>query len=157
MKIKVVLHKSGDDTQYPLSIIDKGEWIDLRCLGYRNIPKDSFGLIPLGLSMKIPKGFEAIVAPRSSTFKNFGLLMANSIGVIDSSYSGTNDMWMFPYISAKNIEVNHGDRICQFRIQPSQKATILQKLKWVFSKKLRFEYVDSLDSKDRGGFGTTGV
>lgn len=152
MKIKVKLHGNSR----PLQDVKKGEWIDLRAMDDRIIQGDAYGLISLGVSMKLPKGFEAIVAPRSSTFKQFGVLMANGIGIIDNSYSGTNDVWQFPYLSSRRQEIKSGDRICQFRIQLSQKATIWQKLKWLFSNGIKFEYVDKLETSHRGGFGSTG-
>ena len=152
MKIKVKLH--GDSR--PLQIVKKGEWIDLRATNNQTIKPNDYGLISLGISMKLPDGFEAVVVPRSSTFKQFGLIMTNSIGVIDNSYSGTYDVWHFPYVSAKSVEINSGDRICQFRIQLSQKATVWQKLKWLFSNGIKIQYVEQLEDNNRGGFGSTG-
>lgn len=152
MKIKVKLHGNSR----PLQDVKKGEWIDLRAMDNRIIQGDAYGVISLGVSMKLPKGFEAIVAPRSSTFRQFGMLMTNGIGIIDNSYSGTNDVWGFPYLSSRRQEIKSEDRICQFRIQLSQKATIWQKLKWLFSNGIKFEYVDELETNHRGGFGSTG-
>lgn len=169
MKIKVRLINPNCKFEF----IDKGEWIDLHSattielnspyantLNSKRTKRDvvfDYQMIPLGFAMKLPKGFEAIVNPRSSTFKNYGILMANSQGVIDSSYSGTNDEWKFPAIAFKDIVILEGERVCQFRIQPSQKASIWTKLKWLFTNKIEFEFVDSLDEENRGGFGTTGV
>ena len=150
-----------------------GEWIDLKAAetvqltspiantlygkrDKRDVEFD-YQMIPLGIGMKLPEGFEAHILPRSSTFKNFGILLVNSQGVIDSSYSGPNDQWKFPALAIKDITINEGDRICQFRIMPSQKATIWQKIKWLFTNKIEFEFVDDYDGKDRGGFGSTGI
>lgn len=149
-------------------IVDKGDWIDLRCAKKTTIigpmkKKDSnvvtFNntLIPLGVSMKLPNGYEAITCPRSSTYKHYGLIQSNSIGVIDNSYCGNDDEWQLPVIAFKKTTIPEGDRICQFRIQLSQKANIFQKINWIFSSKIKIEIVDDLDSTNRGGFGSTGV
>ena len=169
MKIKVRLINPNCRFEF----INNGEWIDLRAaktvefsapyantLNGKRDKRDvifDYKLIPLGFAMKLPKGFEAIVNPRSGTFKNFGLLMVNSQGVIDSSYSGSNDEWKFPAVAFKDITILEGKRICQFRIQPSQKASVWTKLRWLFTNKIEFEWVDSLNNEDRGGFGSTGV
>lgn len=157
----------------------KGEWVDLRAgetvimqapqamtlkkhkvgegiKSSRDVEFD-FNLIPLGVAMKLPKGYEAIMVPRSSTFKTWAIIQANSQGIIDSSYSGNNDEWKFPAIALKDTTIFPGEKICQFRIQLSQKATAWQKIKNLFYSGIKFIEVDSLDSTDRGGFGTTGV
>ena len=169
MKIKVKLFNKN----CMFEAIKKGEWIDLKAAetvqltspiantlygkrDKRDVEFD-YQMIPLGIGMKLPEGFEAHILPRSSTFKNFGILLVNSQGVIDSSYSGPNDQWKFPALAIKDITINEGDRICQFRIMPSQKATIWQKIKWLFTNKIEFEFVDDYDGKDRGGFGSTGI
>lgn len=154
-------------------IIEKGDWIDLKCAETtemeapfaniltknrtrRNVEFD-FRLIPLGIAMKLPKGFEAVVVPRSSTFKKFKILQANSQGVIDQTYCGNTDQWWFPAIALDKTVINQGERICQFRIQLSQFATPWQKLKWLFSKKIEIIETASLSEQSRGGFGSTGV
>lgn len=169
MKIKVKLF----NVKCQFEAIKKGEWIDLKAAetvqltspiantlygkrDKRDVEFD-YQMIPLGIGMKLPEGFEAHILPRSGTFKNFGILLVNSQGVIDSSYSGPNDQWKFPALAIKDITINEGDRICQFRIMPSQKATIWQKIKWLFTNKIEFEFVDDYDGKDRGGFGSTGI
>lgn len=167
MKIKVKLF----NPRCKFESIKKGEWIDLKSAEEyiteapiaKRARKDSerdvifkYHMIPLGIGMKLPKGFEAIIAPRSSTFKNFGTVQCNSLGIIDTCFSGPKDQWMYPCIDiveGKTIEV--GDRICQFRIQLSQKATIWQKIKWLFTNKIEFEFVDDYEGEDRGGFGST--
>ena len=106
--------------------------------------------------MQLPKGFEAVVLPRSGTPK-LGIMCANSEGVIDNSYCGNDDEWRFPAIAFQSTTINKGDRICQFRVQLSQKATIWQKLRWLFSNKIELVSVDKLDGNNRGGFGSTGV
>ena len=174
MKIKVKEITPGCKFEY----INKGEWIDLRnaedvCftapqaesrkkivvdgkqIYYRNVYFDTC-VIPLGIAMELPKGFEAVILPRSSTFNNYAVILSNSEGVIDSSYCGDNDEWKFQAIALESTNIPKGSRICQFKIQLSQKATFWQKLKWLFSNKIEFVWVDTLGNKNRGGFGTTG-
>lgn len=159
------------------TIIKKGEWIDLASSSDYDLKAPTINagrykqqeglkqkevsyypqLIDLGVSMQLPKGYEAIIAPRSSNFKCFGVMQSNSIGVIDNSYSGTNDIWKCQVIPFMNGTINQGERVCQFRIQLSQKATFLQKLKWLFSSGIKFEVVSELNNTDRGGYGTTGT
>ena len=169
MKIKVRLINPNCKFEF----IDKGEWIDLRSaittelkapfantLNGKRTSRDvefDYQMIPLGFAMQLPKDFEALVLPRSGTFKNYGILMVNSQGVIDHTYCGNNDEWKFPALATKNTTVFEGDRICQFRIQPSQKASVWTKIKWLFTNRIDFEFVDSLDGENRGGFNSTGV
>ena len=103
-----------------------------------------FKLIPLGIAMELPKGYEAHVIPRSSTFKNFGLLQTNSCGLIDESYCGDNDQWFFPALAMRDTEIHVNDRICQFRIMEHQPT-------------IQFEETEKLTGADRGGIGSTGV
>ena len=116
-----------------------------------------YTLINLGVCIEVPKGFEAILAPRSSTFKRYGLLQTNSIGVIDNSYSSDEDVWMFPAVATRAVTIPKGTRICQFRIQLSQKATRWQKIKWLFSGKPKLKPVTELHNPVRGGIGSTGT
>lgn len=176
MKIKI--KRINKDIEFP-QLIKKGEWIDLRAsqtvnltapqagtlkkhtvngeiVNHRDVAFDST-LIPLGVAMEIPKGFEAILAPRSSSYKKYGIIQTNSFGVIDNSYSSDSDEWLMPVLSTKDTVINKGDRICQFRIQLSQKATFKQKLKWFFSNNIKLVAVKSLNNTKRGGFGSTGV
>lgn len=170
MKLKIKIKRINKNLPLP-RIIDKGDWIDLRASAsyHLDAPKattlkqadrkvvfDSH-LLSLGIAMQLPKGFEAVVLPRSSTFKNFDVILANSEGVIDNSYSGDNDEWRFNAIAFDETIINEGDRICQFRIQLSQKATVWQKLKWLFSSGIEIIEVDSLSMEDRGGIGSTGT
>lgn len=137
--------------------IEKGSWIDLRCAQDMKLHAGTWNLIPLGVAMELPRGYEAIVAPRSSTYKNFGLIQSNSIGVIDgfsvdedgnrisgTGYCGDNDQWFFPAIAVRDVEIHMNDRICQFRIQKKQ-------------PEIEFVEVEMLCNDDRGGFGSTGV
>lgn len=140
-KIKI---KYFDNELEKIRKITLGDWIDLRCAEDITLKPGEFKLIPLGVAMKLPNGYEAIVAPRSSTFKNFHIIQANSIGVIDNSYSGNNDQWMFPAYALEDVTIKKNERICQFRIQKSQPM-------------IKYIEVDELDKNDRGGFGSTGT
>ena len=128
----------------PLESIEEGDWIDLRCAGTYKIKAGDWGLIPLGVAMEIPKGYEAIVLPRSSTFKNYGLIMTNSAGVIDEVYNGDDDFWMFPFYATRDITITKNTRIAQFRLQKHQ-------------PQITFKEVKKLGNKNRGGFGSTGA
>lgn len=128
-----------------LTYIDgKSDWIDLRASETIELKAGDFRLIPLGVAMELPKGYEAHVVPRSSTFKNYGLLQVNSCGVIDGSYCGDGDMWKMPVYATRDTVVHKNDRICQFRIMENQPAIV-------------FAETASLQNKNRGGFGTTGI
>ena len=124
--------------------IEVGDWIDLRAAENVKLSTGEFKLINLGISMKLPEGYEAHVVPRSSTFKTWGILQTNSIGIIDNSYSGTNDIWRFPAYAIRDTEIKVNDRLCEFRIVKKQ-------------PQVEFIEVDKLDDTDRGGFGSTGV
>ncbi len=139
IKIKY-LSKEIDKLYY---IAGKSDWIDLRAAEEVELKKGEFKLIPLGVAMQLPVGYEAHIIPRSSTFKNFGIMQANSMGLVDESYCGDNDQWYFPAIAMRNTEIHAGDRICQFRIVEHQ-------------PQLTFETVDTLGTEDRGGIGSTG-
>ena len=121
-----------------------GDWIDLRAAETVEMKQGEFRIISLGVSMRLPNGFEAHVAPRSSTFKNFGILMTNSLGIIDNNYCGDDDIWGFPAIAMRDTVIEKGERIAQFRIVQRQ-------------PKLVFAKVENLNGKNRGGFGSTGV
>lgn len=123
--------------------IDKGDWIDLRSAKEVTLKAGEFTLIPLGIGMILPDGYEAHVVPRSSTFKNFGIIQTNHCGVIDNSYSGDNDQWMMPVYALRDTTIHVNDRICQFRIMEKMPA-------------LEFVEVEKLGDVSRGGFGTTG-
>lgn len=127
-----------------LEKIDVGDWIDLYAAKDVKLEAGDFTLIPLGVAMKLPEGYEAIIAPRSSTFKKYGIIQTNSIGVIDNSYCGNNDQWMLAVYATRDIRIPANARICQFRIQKRQ-------------PEIRFVECDDLGSVDRGGFGSTGV
>ena len=131
--------------------IRKGQSGELRT---RDVDFDST-MIPLGVAMSLPKGIEAYVLPRSSTFKKYGVLLVNSQGIIDNSYSGNNDEWKFPVVATRKVFIPKGTRIAQFRVQLSQKATVWQKLKWLFSSGIKLKNVLTLDGPNRMGFGST--
>ena len=120
------------------------EWVDLRAAEDITMIKGDFRMIPLGICIELPPGYEALVLPRSSTFKNFGILLVNGMGVIDAEYCGDNDVWHFPALAMRNTIIHKGDRICQFRIIRQQPD-------------IEFEVVEHLGNKDRKGLGSTGV
>lgn len=120
-----------------------GDWIDLRSAETVNMDAGQFHIISLGVSMKLPEGYEAHILPRSSTFRRWGILLTNSMGVIDNSYSGDGDVWKFPALAMRSTTIFKGDRICQFRIMPKM-------------PEVKFTEVDHLTDKDRGGLGSTG-
>jgi len=170
MKVKVLLKKGAVLPH----IIKKGDWIDLYSAEtvslkapqasksytknkelLRDVTFD-FHLIDLGIAMKLPKGFEAIIVPRSSLYIKKGIIQANHCGIVDNSYCGNNDVWKFPAIAFTHTTINRGDKICQFKIQLSQKATMWQKLKWLFSSSISILPVTTLKDQSRGGFGSTG-
>lgn len=116
----------------------------------------SWMTIPLGVCMEIPAGYEAYLLPRSSTFKKYGILQTNSMGIIDNSYAGPEDEWKLPVMATREIIIPKGTRIAQFRIQLKQQANFWQKLCWLFSSGITLKRVSSLSKKSRGGFGSTG-
>ncbi len=142
MEIKI---KYFTDKIDKLCYIDgKSDWVDLRAAETVELKAGEFKLIPLGVAMQLPKGYEAHVVPRSSTFKNFGVIQTNSQGVIDETYCGANDQWFFPAYALRDTVINVNDRICQFRIIEHQ-----PKIEFV---------MDSLENNmDRGGHGSTGT
>lgn len=141
MSEKIRIHYIRPVTK--LEKISKGDWIDLRAGKEVSLKKGDFALVPLGVSIKIPEGYEALLAPRSSTFKHYGVIQANSIGVIDESYSGTDDEWMMAVYATRDTVIPFDDRIAQFRIIKHQ-------------PEVEFEEAEKLDDESRGGFGSTG-
>ena len=123
--------------------IEKGDWIDLRAAETVTLKAGEFKLIPLGVGMILPEGYEAHVIPRSSTFKKYGVIQTNHLGLIDESYCGDNDQWMFPAYALRDTTINKNERICQFRIVKKQPT-------------IQFVEVEHLRDNDRGGFGSTG-
>lgn len=140
-KINIVVHADGCAPQK----FKQGDWIDLSTAKEMWIQPGAYMQIPLGVSMQLPDGYEAIVAARSSTYSKYGIVMANGIGIIDNSYSGTNDIWQFPAINVtdERVFIPKGVRIAQFRIQKKQPG-------------ISFNFVRKLNPVDRGGFGSTG-
>ena len=134
-----------DDEVERLRYIDgKSDWIDLRAAEDVELKAGEFRLIHLGVAMQLPEGYEAHIVPRSSTFKNFGIIQTNHMGVIDETYCGDTDQWMFPAYATRDTEIHVNDRICQFRIIEHQPTLV-------------FEETDTLSAESRGGFGSTGV
>lgn len=135
--------KYHDDSIEKIEKIAQGDWIDLRAAETVELKAGDFKIVSLGVSMKLPEGYEAHIVPRSSTFKKWGILQTNHMGVIDNSYSGDNDIWGMPVLAMRDTVINKNDRICQFRIMKKMDD-------------LQFNEVDHLDGKDRGGWGSTG-
>ena len=127
-----------------LKSIDKGDWIDLKSAETIYLNEGDFKLIPLGVAMQIPAGYEAHISPRGSTFKNWGIIQTNSVGVVDNSYNGDNDQWFMPVYATRDTVIYKGDRVCQFRIIENQPS-------------IRFTEVKRLENPDRGGHGSTGI
>ena len=139
MEIKVKYH--ADIT--PLEQTDRGDWIDLRAAEDVELKAGEAKYISLGVSMQLPEGYEALVIPRSSTFKHWGILQTNHIGLIDNSYCGNDDIWMFPALATRDVLIEKNSRICQFRIQKKM-------------EKVSLKTVDYLNETNRGGFGSSG-
>ena len=128
---------------YPLEKTEKGDWIDLRAAEDVELKAGESKCISLGVSMKLPDGYEALIIPRSSTFKHWGIIQTNHIGLIDNSYCGDGDIWMFPALATRDVLIEKNSRICQFRIQKKMETP-------------QFTRVYVLDSECRGGFGSSG-
>lgn len=127
-----------------IDLIDVGNWIDLRVSEDVYLELGEYALLPLGIAMELPKDYEAHVVPRSSTFRNYGILQTNGMGVIDESYCGNDDMWHFPALATRKVFIPKGSRICQFRIVPIMgHVNLIQ--------------VDDLKNENRNGFGSTGM
>jgi len=140
--LKVKIKYFHDDLER-IEKLEVGDWIDLRAAEDVTLKQGEFALIPLGVAMELPRGYEAHIAPRSSTFKYWGIIQVNSVGVIDESFNGNNDEWKLPVLAMRDTEIKKGDRITQFRI--------MRKM-----PKVEFVEVESLGNSDRGGFGHTG-
>lgn len=143
-KMKRINVKYFSDKIDKLEYIEgKSDWIDLRSAEDVTLKKGEHKLIPLGVGMQLPEGYEAHIVPRSSTFKNFGIIQTNHMGIIDYSYRGDNDQWMMSVYAVRDTKIHVNDRICQFRIMKNQ-------------PRILFEEVKKLADTDRGGFGSTG-
>lgn len=128
----------------PITKIEIGDYIDLRAAETVTLKAGESALIHLGVGMILPNGYEAHIVPRSSTFKKWGIIMTNSVGIIDNSYSGDNDEWLMPVYATRDTTIEKNDRICQFRIFKKQ-------------PEIEFEVVEHLNETSRGGFGSTGT
>ena len=140
---KIMIKYFSDEIEHLRYIDNKSDWIDLRAAENVTLKKGEFRLISLGVAMQLPKGYEAHIVPRSSTYKSFGLIQANHMGVVDESYCGDGDCWYFPAIAMRDTEIRVNDRICQFRIMKHQPV-------------IEFEEVTELTSPNRGGLGSSG-
>lgn len=144
MQIKIKYFNKNIDKLKYIGGAEKSNWIDLRAAETVILKAGDFALIPLGVAMKLPEGYEAHIAPRSSTFKNYGIIMTNSVGVVDTKFSGDNDQWRMPVYATRDAVIKENDRICQFRIMECQ-------------PEIEFEEAERMEDPDRGGFGSTGV
>lgn len=178
MKLKILVKRFKNEDGEPLvslpKVIKKGEWVDLSsakdCIlqapqagtlkghdvKHRDVVSE-VTYIPLGVAMKLPDGYEAVMVSRSSAPKKMGIMMANNFAVIDNSYCGDGDEWMYPAVALRKTSIAQNTRLCQFRIQLSQKSTWWQKMKWLLSSGIEIVEVDSLGSNNREGLGSTGT
>jgi len=140
MKIRI---KYLNDSINRLEKIEKGDWIDLRSAEDVELKKGESKLIHLGVAMELPKGYEAHIVPRSSTFKKWGIIQTNHMGVVDNTYCGDDDWWFMSVYATRDVKIEKDDRICQFRIEKKM-------------PKIKFETVKVLGNKNRGGCGSTG-
>ena len=139
LKVKYLSEAAGK-----LCYVDgKSDWIDLRCTEDVTLAAGESRLLPLGVAIKLPEGYEAHIVPRSSTFKKYGIIQTNHMGVVDESYCGDGDQWFMPVYAVRDTSIEAGSRVCQFRVTEHQPT-------------LEFEQCDTLGSPDRGGFGSTG-
>ena len=141
--LKIYIKYFSDDVKRLEFVEGRSDWYDLAASETVELKAGDFALIPLGIAMKLPEGYEAHIVPRSSTFKNFGLLQSNGIGIVDNSYCGDNDLWRMPVYATRDTVVEKGDRIAQFRLMKNQPEA-------------EFIEVEDLVTPDRGGFGSTG-
>lgn len=141
--MKTLLVKYANKHTTPIEQKNNSDWIDLRSSATVELKAGEFSLIPLGIAVQLPDGYEAHIVPRSSTFKNFGIIQTNHCGIVDESYCGDNDWWFFPAYALRDTTINFDDRICQFRIMKKQET-------------LGIISVEELNNKDRGGHGSTG-
>ena len=157
MKLYVKYHNQN------CKLIQMGNWIDLKSSGEYKIKKFKNELIDLGVSIKLPKYYQANIVPRSGTYSKYSIIQANHYGIIDGptnntgGYSGNEDRWKFNAIAFIDTQIFEGDRICQFEIRPTMNAPWYVKLRWLFDNKINIIEVDDLKSPNRGGFGSTGI
>ena len=140
-KVKIKYHNKSLPKLTKITI---GDWIDLYAAQSLTLAPGDYCIVPLGISMKLPDGYEAYLAPRGSTFKKYGVLQTNGVGVIDNSYCGENDIWGMPILAMRDTTIHEGDRICQFRITKKMPD-------------MEFDEVEFMEDNDRGGFGSTGT
>ena len=140
----ILIHYYTEEIEKLRYIDGKSDWIDLRAAATVELKAGEFKLIPLGIAIKLPEGYEAHIVPRSSTYKNFGIIQTNHMGVVDESYCGDGDQWYMPAYALRDTRIEKGDRVCQFRIMRHQPA-------------INFEECETLGSPDRGGIGSTGT
>ncbi len=143
IKVRYIPNSEGQ-TVPPLKVTSGGDWVDLYCAETTVLHAGDFKLIPLGVAMKLPSGYEAHIVPRSSTFKHWGIIQTNHMGVVDNSYCGNDDQWMMAIYATRDVVIEKDSRICQFRIEKNQPY-------------LFFDAVEELSGENRGGFGSSGI
>lgn len=141
---QIVIKYFSEDIPKLEYIDGKSDWIDLRASEDVVLKTGDFKLIPLGIAMKLPDGYEGHLVPRSSSFKNWGIIQTNGVGIIDNSYCGNDDMWRMPVYATRDTVIHKGDRVAQFRIVENQ-------------PRIEFLQVESLNGVNRSGFGSTGI
>ena len=145
LEIKVKYHNSKNGSTIDrIEKIEQGDWIDLRSAENYEIAQFEAGMINLGVSIKVPEGYEAHLVPRGSTYKKWSIIQTNGMGVIDESYSGENDVWKMPVLAMQATHIHKNDRVCQFRIMPKM-------------PEVKITEVEAMDGNSRGGFGSTGT
>jgi dUTP pyrophosphatase len=141
--LRIKIKYLNNDIPRLVYVDGKSDWIDLRAAERAELRSGEFKLIHLGVAMQLPDGYEAHIVPRSSTYKNFGIIQTNHCGIVDNTYCGPNDWWYMPAYALRDTVIEVNDRICQFRIEKNQPAVV-------------FEEVEDLSASDRGGIGSTG-
>lgn len=166
-KMKLVVKYRSTKPGIEPVITEKGSWFDLKAAETVEFkaPHNAYNTrittvdvkkVSLGIAMQMPKGIEALVVPRSSLYGEKGVTLVNSVGVIDPPYCGDNDIWSAKFKADRDATIIEGERIVQFRLIPSQRASIWTKIKWLFVSEIVFEKVEFLTNPDRGGYGASG-
>lgn len=146
--VKIKFANKNGDNYYPDGFrgCTNGDWIDLRAAGDYILHEGDFALIDLGIAMKMPEGIEAHLLPRSSTFKKWGIIQTNGMGIIDNAYCGDDDIWMMPVYATRDTHITAGSRVAQFKLEKTME-----------NERYHFTIVTNLDDPSRGGFGSTGM
>ena len=130
-------------TKEPYELERHGAWIDLRAVEDYEYKAGDALMIDLGVNIKFPEGNEGLLVVRSSTFKKYGIIQTNAIGIIEDNYCGNDDIWMLPVYALRDGKIKKGDRVCQFRVHKVMDD-------------VNFTIVDDMGVPNRGGLGSTG-